>query len=216
VARRVDVARLYGARDLDELRAEYDRIASIYDDDLAGPIDYRSPPETAAVCRRLLARDARILDVGAGTGLLGAELAATGFTRLDALDLSPAMLEVAARKRVYGKLVEARLGDRLPLDDDAYDAAVACGVMTTGHAPASCLDELVRITGPGGHVVFTLRSDLVPPGYDERILELLAAGRWELVERGEEFQAMPTSEPEVLVRLWTFRVPWHKAAPAVT
>lgn len=203
---RVDVARLYGARDLDELRSEYERIASIYDDDLAGPVDYRSPPETASVCSRLLARDARILDVGAGTGLLGAELAAAGFTRLDALDLSASMLEVAARRRIYGDLVEARLGEPLPLADDAYDAVVACGVMTTGHAPASCLDELVRIARPAGHVVFTLRSDLMPPGYDERISELLAAGRWELVERGEEFQAMPTSEPEVLSRVWVFRV----------
>jgi predicted TPR repeat methyltransferase len=211
VARRVDVSRLYGARDLDELREEYERIASIYDHDLAGPTDYRSPPETAAVCSELLAHGAQILDVGAGTGLLGAELAAAGFSRLDALDLSAAMLAEAQRKGIYGDLVVARLGERLPVASDAYDGVVACGVMTTGHAPASCLDELVRITRPGGHVVFTLRSDRTPAGFDEKIADLRDAGRWELVERGEEFQAMPTSEPEVLVRVWTFRVLSHSA-----
>jgi SAM-dependent methyltransferase len=148
----------------------------------------------------------RILDAGAGTGLLGAALVERGFTSLDALDLSPAMLAEAGRKGIYGSLVEARLGERLPYDDAAYDAVVSSGVLTTGHAPASSLDELVRITRSGGHVVFTLRSDEVPPGYEEKISELLARGRWELVERGDEFQAMPTSEPEVLVRVWAFRI----------
>jgi SAM-dependent methyltransferase len=149
---------------------------------------------------------ALILDAGAGTGLLGAALAELGFTSLDALDLSPAMLAEARRKGIYGRLTEARLGDPLPYDTGAYDAVVACGVLTTGHAPASCLDELVRITRPGGHVVFTLRSDRVPAGYDERTAALLDDGRWQLVERGDELQAMPTGEPEVLVRVWAFRV----------
>jgi predicted TPR repeat methyltransferase len=200
------VERLYGARDLDELRDEYERIASAYDHDLAGPLDYTSPEAVVTVCSRLLARDARILDVGAGTGLLGVGLAEAGFEHLDALDLSPAMLAEAERKGVYGELREGRLGDALPYASDVYDAVVACGVLTTGHAPASCLDELVRVTCAGGHVVFTLRSDRTPPGYDERLAELVGFGCWELVERGDEFQAMPTSEPEVLVRVWAFRV----------
>ncbi len=169
-------------------------------------MDYRSPAAVAAVCSRLLNRDARILDAGAGTGLLGVALVEDGFTRLDGLDLSPAMLAEAARKGAYGELTEARLGERLPYETGAYDAVVSSGVLTTGHAPAASLDELVRITRPGGHVVFTLRSDRTPPGYDAKIAELLEAGRWELVERGDEFQAMPTGEPEVLVRVWAFRV----------
>ena len=204
--RDVDVGRLYGARDLDELRAEYERIASVYDHVLAGPEDYTSPAAVAAVCGRLLGLDAWILDVGAGTGLLGAALVELGFMRLDALDLSTAMLAEAERKGIYGTLTEGRLGDDLPYETAVYDAVVACGVLTTGHAPASCLDELVLITRRGGHVVFTLRSDRTPPGFDEAISGLLQSGAWELAERGEEFQAMPTSEPEVLVRVWTFRV----------
>jgi len=144
--------------------------------------------------------------VGAGTGLLGVALRERGFVSLDGLDLSPAMLAEADRKAIYRSLVEARLGDRLPYDDATYDAVVSSGVLTTGHAPASSLDELVRITRSGGHVVFTLRSDETPPGYDATIAALSEAGRWKLAERGDEFQAMPTSEPEVLVRVWAFRV----------
>lgn len=188
------------------MRAEYERIAAVYDHDLAGPRDYASPAATAEVCARLLERDGRILDAGAGTGLLGSALAEHGFTRLDALDLSPAMLREAEAKGLYATLVEGRLGDPLPYETDAFDAVVACGVLTTGHAPASCLAELVRITRPGGHVIFTLRSDHVPPGFDEEIAALRDAGRWELLERGKPFQAMPTSEPDVLVRVWAFLV----------
>ena len=87
-----------------------------------------------------------------------------------------------------------------------YDAVVSAGVLTTGHAPATSLDELVRITRPGGHLIFTLRSGPDAGwlrGEDRRARE---ARRWELVERGEEFQALPLGEPEVLVRVWVFRV----------
>ena len=167
---------------------------------------YRSPDAVASVARHYLAPDGRVLDVGAGTGLLGAALAAAGFARLDGLDLSPAMLEEAARKGVYRDLREGTLGEPLAYESASYDGVVSAGVLTTGHAPARCLDELVRITRPGGHVVFTLRTDQAPPGFGEKLAELEQARRWELVERGEEFQAMPVGEPEVLVRVFAYRV----------
>jgi hypothetical protein len=36
--------------------------------------------------------------------------------------------------------------------------------------------------------------------------ELESAGSWTLVEQGDEFQALPIGEPEVLVRVWAYRV----------
>jgi MFS family permease len=202
----IDLGRLYGAADLDELRHEYDRIASAYDAGVGDGMGYRAPEAVTATVRRLLQPDAHILDAGAGTGLLGVALAEAGFGRLDGLDLSPGMLEEAARKGVYGELREGRLGERLDYETGAYDSVVSAGVLTVGHAPAACLDELVRITRRGGHVIFTLRSDQVPPGYEDKIAELEQAHRWELVERGDEFQALPKGEPEVFVRVWAFRV----------
>jgi SAM-dependent methyltransferase len=202
----IDLDRLYGAADLDELRREYDRIASAYDAGIGDGMAYRSPAEVVETARRLLDRDARLLDAGSGTGLLGVALSGAGFTRLDGLDLSPGMLEEAARKGVYGELREGRLGERLEYESGAYDAVVSAGVLTVGHAPAASLDELVRITRSGGHVIFTLRSDQVPPGFEDKIAELERGSRWELVELGDEFQALPKGEPEVLVRVWAFRV----------
>ena len=204
---RVDLDRLYGAGDLEELRSEYDRIAEAYDAALVDEMGYTSPSELARTVGRLLPRDARILDVGAGTGLLGAALADAGFSQLDGLDLSPRMLAEARRKGVYGDLREGRLGGELDFESGQYDGVVAAGVLTTGHAPADSLDELVRITRPGGHVVFTLRSDAgKPTGFEERMAELVSGGQWQLVETGDEFQAMPLGEPDVLVRVWAYRV----------
>jgi len=125
---------------------------------------------------------------------------------LEGLDMSPGMLAVAARKNVYRDLREGRLGDELDYATGEFDGVVSAGVLTVGHAPAECLDELVRVTRPGGHVIFTLRSDQTPPGYDEKIAELQDTHRWQLVERGDEFQALPVAEPDVLVRVWVFRV----------
>jgi SAM-dependent methyltransferase len=203
---RVGLDRLYGARDLDELSEEYERIATRYDAELVDGMGYRAPEAVAEAVRRLVDRNARILDVGAGTGLLGVALADAGFTHVDGMDLSPGMLAQAAQKRVYGDLREGRLGDALSYGTSEYDGVVASGVLTLGHAPASCLDELVRITRPGGRVIFTLRSDRVPPGFEAKIAELEQASRWELTELGEEFQAMPKGEPDVRLRVWAFRV----------
>jgi MFS family permease/SAM-dependent methyltransferase len=203
---RVDLDRLYGAANLDELRDEYDRVAGAYDSALVDGLGWNAPPLVAGVAKRHLASDARILDVGAGTGLLGVELARNGLGRLDALDMSPAMLAEAERKHVYGELLLGRLGDRLDCASEAYDAVVASGVLTTGHAPATCLDELARITRHGGHVIFTLRENPTPPGFEEKIRELEADGRWRLVERGDAFQAMPNGHAEVELRVWVFRV----------
>jgi MFS family permease len=202
----VDLDRLYGARDLDALRTEYDRIARAYDVGVGEDMGYTSPRAVAAFARRLLEPDARILDAGAGTGLLGVALAGAGFRRLDGLDISAGMLREAALKGVYGDLRQGTLGGPLEYETGSYDGVVSSGVLTAGHAPATSLDELVRITRRGGHVIFTLRSDQALPGFDEKIAELERTRRWELVERGDEFQALPTGEPEVLVRVWAFRV----------
>ncbi len=202
----VDLDRLYGAHDLDELRTEYDRIAPAYDRTLIDGMGYRSPPAVAAVAQRFIPADATILDAGAGTGLLGVALKEAGFTRIDGMDLSPAMLAVASRKGIYGDLREGRLGGALDYETAAFDAVASSGVLTTGHAPATSLDELVRITRSGGHVIFTLRSDQVLPGFEEKMRALAEARKWELVEKGEEFQALPVGEPDVLVRVWVYRV----------
>jgi len=57
------------------------------------------------------------------------------------------------------------------------------GVFTQGHAPASSIDELVRVVRGGGHIVFSLRTDTyLENGFKDKMDALASAGLWKLVE----------------------------------
>ena len=197
---------VYGARNNRELEDRYNQWAKRYDEDLDRDFGWLGPALALEACKQYLTTDARILDAGAGTGLVGKMLAEAGYRDLTAIDMSPGMLEEARLKAVYRDLHRMVLGEKLDFPDDSFDAVVSIGVLTLGHAPTRSLDELVRVTRPGGFVIFTLRPDLYESaGFREVREELEAAGRWELVNMGKPVQALPKGEPEVLHQLWVFR-----------
>ena len=88
-----------------------------------------------------MAADAKVLDAGAGTGLVGERLCEAGYRDLVGIDLSPGMLAVARGKDVYRELRQTNLGESLAFPDDAFDAVISVGVFTTGHAPAHAFDD---------------------------------------------------------------------------
>ena len=197
---------VYAASNNRELEERYDQWAKRYDEDLEEDYGWLGPSLALDACKQYLPTDAGILDAGAGTGLVGMMLAEAGFHRLTAIDISPGMLEEARSKGVYRELHRMVLGEELDFSDDSFDAVVSIGVLTLGHAPARSLDEIVRVTKPGGFVIFTLRPDLYEnAGFREVREELENAGRWELVNMGKPLQALPKGEPEVLHQLWVFK-----------
>lgn len=187
-----------------ELLARYARWASGYEVDLVDGLGYTMPGDAARILARHTSASARILDAGAGTGLVGQALAALGFEDIVAMDMSPEMLEQARAKQVYADLLCMVLGEPLDLPDDSFDATISIGTFTVGHAPARALDELVRVTKPGGHVVFSLPTELVSdPEFDAR----LRGGRgWELVEASEPFRGLPKGDARLMYQYWTFVV----------
>ena len=81
--------------------------ASTYDSDFAIQNDYRSPFEIAKYFDKYSNNnDTPILDVGAGTGLVG-ECLKSFSKEIDAPDISPEMLEIARLKNCYSKIIEA-------------------------------------------------------------------------------------------------------------
>ena len=102
--------------------------------------------------------DAPILDVGAGTGLIGEKMNANNKLELDAIDISPEMLQAAKLKNCYSKIIEADLTKKLNIENDSYGAIVSAGTFTHGHIGPNALDELIRIAKPNGLFVITIHS----------------------------------------------------------
>jgi predicted TPR repeat methyltransferase len=126
---------------------------------------------------------ATVLDLGCGTGLVGAELAAHGYRMIDGVDLSPAMLQVAARRGIYRRLIEADLTRSLPLADAQYTAAVCAGTFTSGHVDASCLDEVMRVIETGGVLACTVHHAVWEPlGFAAAFERFTVAGMLDEIE----------------------------------
>ena len=109
----------------------------------------------------------RVLDCGVGTGALSGALARVLPTpfKLDAIDISPRMLELArGNLRDTGPKVTLRHGDvrKLPYDDGVFDLAMAAHVLEHLVVPSIALNEMVRVLKPGGLLVvcLTRRSPL--------------------------------------------------------
>ena len=198
---------VYSSKDNQELAERYDQWSKDYESDLAQDFEYLSPQKTTEVFAKHVPKDARILDAGAGTGLVGIILAEMGYSQIVAMDLSQGMLDEARKKQVYEDFHQMVMGETLDYDTDSFDAVITVGVLTVGHAPDNSLDELVRVTKPNGHIVFSLRPDVYENnGFREKQDKLEAQGKWQLAERTGEFQPMPKGEPEVRHRVWAYRV----------
>ena len=198
---------IYQTRNNEQLSVRYDEWAKDYEDDLEKAFNWIGPERVTEVFATRVDRDARVLDIGAGTGMVGVLLAKQGYTNLTAIDLSQGMLDEAHRKDVYRELKTMVLGKHLDYDDNAFDAGVSCGVFTVGHAPASSFDELVRIIRPGGLLIFSVQTVAYKTaGFKEKFAELGTTGKWEEVSVSEKYQPLPKGESDVWHRVWTCRV----------
>ena len=198
---------VYSSNNNQELAERYDQWAKDYDRDLENDFGYIGPQYTVDNFAKYVPLDARILDAGAGTGLIGELLFAQGYRELVAMDLSKGMLEEARKKNAYKEFHQMVMGEPLDFQTDRFDAVVSAGALTEGHAPADSLDELVRITKPGGHIIYTLRTDLYEgAGFKEKNNNLAQLGKWTLVEKGDEIQGMPKGEPDIYLQAWIFEV----------
>jgi ubiquinone/menaquinone biosynthesis C-methylase UbiE len=155
-----------------------------------------------------LGPQAAVLDVGCGTGVVGERLAAHGLVTIDGLDISASMLKVARHKRVgdnavYRQLIEADLGEPIPIDDHHYDAVVSAGTFVSGHVDANALYELVRILRPGGVLVFTVADSHWGAGGFGAVLSDLVESR--LVETIDELAIAITPDSSSTARLVTLR-----------
>lgn len=99
-----------------------------------------------------LHRGQRALDVGAGTGVLTAQLVARlGSDAVVAIDPSAPFVE-ATRARLPDVDVRSGAAEQLPFPDASFDAALAQLVVHFMSDPVAGLREMARVTRPGGTV----------------------------------------------------------------
>lgn len=199
------MASAFAAQGNAELEARYAEWAANYDAENAAA-GFRLPQMCCAFIARYLRTDASpILDAGCGTGAVGDGLQILGYGGIVGIDLSAPMLAHAEKLGVYAELRPMVLGGPLDFPDAHFAAVVASGVFTEGHAPHSSFDELIRITRPGGYLVFNVRNDVFEQrGFRERQDELEAAGRWRLQERTAPFRPFTVKEPGLFARIFVY------------
>ena len=96
---KVGLERAYDVKGPEDNRELYAEWAETYDSGFVVDSRYVYPQQVAEVfCQGFAQLDQPVLDVGCGTGLVGAELAKAGVAVIDGIDLSPEMLAEAEAK----------------------------------------------------------------------------------------------------------------------
>ncbi len=174
--------------DAEKLLDYYDAWAADYDRDVGAlGDDYRAVDTMVSffidldlAAHGLDRPDIEILDAGCGTGLVGVALDERGYTVIDGVDLSPAMVERACERGVYRELVG---GFDLAEPPDARwlasaDVVFVCGVFTVGHAPPELVGACADLVRPGGLLVITTRKAYFDEsGYAADVQTLIDDGR---------------------------------------
>ncbi len=147
----------------------YDEIAPHYDTAIR-PFERWFLARLRASTFQHIAPDARILEIGAGTGLNFVYYPdnATGV----ATEPSKEMLRIAAeKKRPHGLRLLQSCAENLPFQTGSFDAAFATLVFCSVQSPTRALAELRRVVRPGGTIV--LLDHVRPEGLLGPIFDLL-------------------------------------------
>jgi len=173
----------------DSIVENFDIISDCYDDFVIF-LGYQTPEKIVQELNQLVplkqcTEDMTLLDAGTGTGLLGELIRSMGFEgRLIGVDISPKSIQYLQQNRT-GIYDEAQVGDMTALShikDAAADVVASAGVI--GLAPKESLDELLRVTKPGGLLIYSLSKDHfdIDRSWEEKHRNFLMREVWQQVE----------------------------------
>jgi ubiquinone/menaquinone biosynthesis C-methylase UbiE len=133
----------------------------IYGGDQLLPRIYQERHNTSlAWIRKLgLRKDARILEIGCGAGLMSVALAKDGYT-VDAVDSTPAMLDMTsrcARDQGVENRIRLHLADvhALTFEARTFDLVIAIGVLPWLHSERIAVEEIHRVLKHRGYLLVT-------------------------------------------------------------
>nr|CAB3263119.1 uncharacterized protein LOC101243204 [Phallusia mammillata] len=153
-------------------------------------------------------RDTQLLDVAAGTGVVGFCLRKyENFCgEIDILDANMEMLYVASKKGLnFRNIMRHWIDGDLPLTAKSYDVITCIGSFVPRHLPPSTLQNLLKLIKDGGFLIFNGRANLLP--YNNELLKMIdqleSEGQMKVVDTMELFY---TSDA-FLSKLYVCQVP---------
>jgi predicted TPR repeat methyltransferase len=142
------------------VRHLFDQFSTDYDSRMLGQLGYAAPQilrELAALIVPELHRHSLdILDLGCGTGLSGVAFHALA-SRLDGIDLSPAMIEKARARGIYADLRVADI--EAPIAGHPYDLGLAADTLVYLGDLSRVFESVHGALRSGGHFLFTIEKD---------------------------------------------------------
>ena len=134
--------------------------AHYYDRQMEGI--YNGPGIAAQTLSKLITgKGNKILDVAAGTGLVGKALFDQGFTNITALDRNEEMLKQSALKNVYSKLICGSFEEKAKcIPEHSFHACVCVGAfLTAGFLnPTISIHEMIRLVEVGGVLLLMVNA----------------------------------------------------------
>lgn len=160
MTRNLMIKQTYNDPPTDELMGVYAAWANEYDNDLINGHGYKAPEDAVAEFATLgLAKNARVLDAGCGTGIVGLLLRNAGFTHIDGADLSAEMLAIAKKRDVYNSLFKLDMtADYNIAEADTYEAVICVGVFGFGPPHVPHLHYIMGAAKPGAPVLITVNG----------------------------------------------------------
>ncbi|XP_023336494.1 methyltransferase-like protein 27 [Eurytemora carolleeae] len=145
---------------LSELEQTYDEWSGKYEEDMQR-IGYPGPANAARLLRNLCPDPStvKVLDMAAGTGMVGLELKRVGFNTIHASDMSVEIIKRAEDKGVYKRIFRCVMGEeRLNAEDDFYFGITIVGCFSIP-VKVAIFEELNRVLQPGGYLVASFRPN---------------------------------------------------------
>lgn len=137
----------------------FDQYADHYDQHLVESLDYQVPDLLWQSFQSLLTVNAafqyRILDLGCGTGLLGAKFKPVA-SYMVGVDLSERMLEQADHKEIYNELIRVDIVEYLIQDKAKYDLILLGDVLIYLGELRELFSHLVQHLSGNGYVGFSI------------------------------------------------------------
>ena len=154
------------------VRFTFDDFAQNFDRVLREDLEYRVPEQLAELLAPLLRSPAQVIDLGCGTGLLGAALAPVGASVVG-IDLSAKMLEQARQRGVYARTIQGDLVEELErIAAATADAVLATDVLIYFGDLRNVFSAAARALVPGGLFAFSVEA------LDDGDFKLMPSGRY--------------------------------------